>query len=171
MKLIEAINQAKSLERQSIDLKEEVRKKAAKPSFRVNGPTNDRKEIEIAISEYRALLKKIAELKRAIDYTNICATVDVDGSKYSLHDLIIHKRHSEREIWDMLDDTVAQKEVDELRKRSADPSKATASVVRNYDPEAKRKSLKELNDRESKMDSALQIANARVDLMMPPTME
>lgn len=173
MKLIEAINKAKVIEQDLTNVREEVRRRAARPSFR-NGVPNEREEVHKLVNEFNSRITELMHLKRAIDYTNLVACVSVNGTIYSLHDIIRYKNRyfpKLTEPWEAMDDTKAQQEVDELRRHAPDPTKVTATVIRNYDPDEKRKRLRELADHEAQMDSALQMANAKVDLLMPPPLQ
>jgi len=173
MKLIEAINKAKVIEQDLTSIREEIRKRSARPSFR-NGTPNERDEVHKMVNEFSSKLADLMHLKRAIDYTNIVACASVNGTIYSLYDIIRYKNRyfpKLTEPWEAMDDIKAQQEVDELRRRAPDPTKVTATVIRNYDPDEKRKKLRELIDQEAQMDSALQMANAKVDLLMPPPLQ
>jgi hypothetical protein len=168
VKLIEAINTVKTMERNAGDLANEIRKLAARPSFR-SGNGEEKQRLSHAMVEYSDIVRRIAQTKRAIDYTNMMATADVNGTKYTLHDLILHKHRfcpMMRGLVEALDDGKAMAEVADHQRRNPN---LKAEVIRNFDPDDKRKRLRETNELESKMDSALQIANASVDLMMPPT--
>lgn len=171
MKLIEVMNELVLSEKKIAQKREFISRYAARPSFRedaLGGKEGDRvkEHVQAALD----IIEYHEKLKRSLDYTNLIATTEVAGKKYTLHSLIQHKRllcKLKRSVYQALSDGAAQTDVNQLRTRGAE-GKITAQVVYNYDVMEREKKLQELTELESQIDSALQIANAKIDMIEPP---
>lgn len=173
MKLIEAMNSLKLTEKKLNQKLGFLKRYSARPSFREDAFGKDgaeAKKIQEAVQSCQDLINEHEKIKRNIDYTNLVTVVDVVGRAYTIHSLILHKRtliKLKRGVWANLDDSTAQTEVSMLRGKERE-SKITAQVVYNYDIQEKENRLMELSELESNIDSALQIANAKVELLDAP---
>ena len=177
MKLIEAMNNLKLTEKKLRQRTEFLQKYAARPTFRDDAfdPKNPEKGEVRRVAEAKQaandLILQHARLKRDIDYTNLVTDVEVAGKKYTIHELILHKRllcKLKRGVLNALTDQTAQLEVIQLRQRGDKEGKVNAQVFYNYDIQQKEEELEDLNELETNIDSSLQIANAKIELLEAP---
>jgi len=73
-----------------------------------------------------------------------------------------------RQVWAALDDRQAIMEIEQIRARQSADSKLNVQVVYNYDIEKRDNERFSVDELESQIDSALQIANSKVDIVEPP---
>jgi len=178
MKIIEAMNALKTTEKKLSQKQALLSKYSARPSFREDAFKKDGKDgeaelISQTIQACEDLIAQHESLKRAIDYTNLMTQVDVViggvTKKFTIHSLIKHKKElirMKRAVWSSLNDRDAQLEVSQLRMKP--DTKINAQVVYNFDIREREGRLEELHDLEAQVDSALQIANSRIDLLSVP---
>lgn len=176
-KLIEAMNDLKLTEKKLRQKTDFMQKYSARPTFRddafdpKNPEKGEVKKVAEALQSAKDLIIGHAKMKRDIDYTNLMTEVEVAGKKWTIHELILHKRFLlklKRNLLNSLSDSNAILEVQQLRMRDKE-SKVNAQVFYNYDIQKKEEELEELNELESNIDSALQIANAKIELMEAPS--
>lgn len=175
-KIVEAMNEIKLCDKKLKQKVEFIQKYAARPSFREdsfdpkNAGQGEAKKVSEALQSAKDIVKRYETLKRNLDYTNLVTVVEVSGKKYTIHSLILHKRQicrMKRQIVSALNDQTAQLEVNQLRMREKE-GKISAQVVYNYDIQRKEEELDELNELETNIDSALQVANAKIELLDAP---
>lgn len=182
MKLIEAMNEDKLIEKKLDTMIPFVRQYAARPSVRDDAfQGQERQKVSEKVQACMDLIARREWLRRAITYTNLVSAVKVNGKVYSLHALIQHKNKKslgfegsgicalKRKVLSSLDDRPAYQEVDKIRAGQPKDSSITVKVVHNYDIELRDKALMEIAELEMAIDSALQIANTKLDLVEPPT--
>lgn len=175
MKLIEALNELALTEKKLNSKLEFIRRYSARPNFRddaFGGTTdkNESKKVTEAIQSANDLIERHEALKRDIDYTNMVTKVRVGSKEYSIHSLILHKRFLcklKSSVYSSLSDTQAQMEVNQLRQRPGE-QKINAQVVYNFDISDRDTKQVELMELQANIDSALQIANAKLDLKEAP---
>jgi len=173
MKLIEAMNALKLTEKKLSQQLGIIQRYAARPSFRDDAfgkPGEETKQIKAAIQAANDLIAYHEKIKRQIDYTNMMTMVKIGKQEHSIHSLILHKRTLLKlkvAVYSALSDVQAQQEIAQLRSRSSD-QKLNAQVVYNYDLQERESKLTELMELSSAIDSALQIANAKVELLEVP---
>ena len=180
MKLVEAMNELKLTEKKLRQHTDFIRKYAARPSHRDDAfdtkANGEAKKVAERLQSANDLITRHEKLKRDIDYTNLTTLVDVPSGngkpkKMPIHSLILHKRFLcklKRNVLTALDDRDATLEVQQMKMRERDNSKINSQVVYNYDIQEKEDGLLSLAELESNIDSALQIANAKVDLQECP---
>lgn len=174
MKLIEAMNELKLTEKKLKQKLAFVQRYAARADFREDAFKDDggeRKKVAEAVQACNDLIARHEELKRAIDYTNLITKVKVGKKEFSIHSLILNKRFLIKlkgEVYGSLNDSQAKTEVAQLLARSTPDQKVTAQVKYNYDLMEKEEKVSELAELNANIDSALQIANAKIDLVEPP---
>jgi hypothetical protein len=171
MKLIEAMNELKLTEKKLQSKLAFIQRYSARPNFRDDAfGGNENKKVAEAIQSANDLVARHEDLKRSIDYTNLVTKVRVGGKDYSIHSLILHKRFLcklKSQVYGSLNDNQAQAEVAQLRNRPGD-QKVNAQVVYNFDLIDRDAKLQEVMELQSNIDSALQIANAKLDLQEAP---
>jgi hypothetical protein len=167
VKIIEAMNELKLTEKKLLSRLQFIQRYAARPSFRDDALSGqEAKKVAEAVQASNDLIQRHEDLKRNLDYTNLVTTTKINGKTYSLHSLILHKRFLcklKTGVYSALNDQAAQQEVAQLRQRQTE-SKLNAQVVYNYDIQDRENKLTEVQELLSSVDSALQIANAKLDL-------
>jgi len=177
MKLVEALATLKLTEKKLNQRIDFIKRYAARPSFREDAfgkAGAEALKVKEAVQSCLDLVAQHEELKRNIDYTNLATMVEVAGRNYSIHSLIQNKRELiklKRRIYAALDDSQAQRDVEQLRMRTDKESKINTQVVYGYDIQEKENALLALTELESQIDSALQIANAKIDVVEAPKPE
>lgn len=174
MKLIEAMNELKLTEKKLQGKLAFIQRYSARPNFRDDAfpgaGGGESKKVAEAIQSANDLIERHEKLKRDIDYTNLATKVKVGTKEYSIHSLILHKRFLcklKTSVYNSLSDHQAQGEVATLRNRPGD-QKVNAQVIYNFDIMDRDSKLSDLMDLQSNIDSALQIANAKLDLQEAP---
>lgn len=174
MKIIECMNELKLTEKKLRRNEDFCGRYSARASF-VDDPFKEsggsEGKIQEKLQSSNDLIERHEWLKRAIDYTNLMATVKVGEKTYSLHSLILHKRllcKLKKRVFSALNDAAAHQEVNRLRMQQAKESKVTVQVIYCYDIQSREDALAEIDELESQIDSALQIANSKLDIVEPP---
>jgi hypothetical protein len=171
MKLIEAMNELKLTEKKLQAKLAFIQRYSARPNFRDDAfGGNESKKVAEAIQSANDLIGRHEELKRNIDFTNLVTKVRIGTKEYSIHSLILHKRFLcklKASVYGSLNDSQAQSEVAQLRTRPGE-SKVNAQVIYNFDIMDRDAKQAELMELQSNIDSALQIANAKLDLKEAP---
>jgi hypothetical protein len=176
VKIIDALNGLKLTEKKLRQKTEFIAKYAARPTFRddafnqKNPAEGETKKVKEAKQACDDLIRQHASLKRDIDYTNLVTMVEVAGKKYSIHELILQKRlliKLKRNVLSAMNDNAAQMEVSQLRRGDKE-GKVNSQVFYNYDIQTKEEELEDLNQLEANVDSALQIANTKTDVVECP---
>ncbi len=93
------------------------------------------------------------------------------AQRMSIHSLILHKRllvKLKRNVYNSLDESRAMLEVQQMRYKEKGERNINAQVVYNFDIQSKEEKLTDLHELETNIDSALQIANAKVELQECP---
>lgn len=174
MKLIEAMNELKLTEKKLQQKLAFVQRYSARADFREDAFKDnggERKKVAEAVQACNDLIQKHEELKRAIDFTNLTAKVKIGKREYSIHSLILHKRFLlklKSSVYGSLNDSQAKSEVAQLLSRGTTDQKVSAQVVYNFDLMEKEEKQSELAELGANIDSALQIANAKIDLAELP---
>lgn len=188
MKLIEATNEVKLTEKKLEARLEFLRRYASRPSIRQDSfGGQEKQKVTENIQACEDLIKRHEWLRRAITYTNLVSSIKVkvgDEEKlFSLHSLIQHKSKLagtyggsnqkgicdlKRKLYGALDDRQTYQEIDKIRSQQPKDSSLTVTVVHNYDIEDVGKKKMQIDELEMAIDSALQMANAKLDLIDPP---
>lgn len=181
------MNEDKLIEKKLDSMIPFIRQYAARPSVRDDAFQGKEKDkVAEKVQACMDLISRREWLRRAITYTNLVSAVKVNQKTYSLHALIQHKNKMARSSFDpsgsgngicslrrkvlsALDDRPAYQEVDKIRASQPKESSITVKVIHNYDIEERDQALTEIAELEMAIDSALQIANTKLDLLEPPT--
>lgn len=175
MKLIEALNRLALTEKKLQSKYSFIQRYSARPNFRDDAfagkaGENEAKKVAEAIQGANDLIDEHEKLKRDIDYTNMVTKVRVGTKEYSIHSLILHKRFLcklKSQVYGSLSDAQAHAEVNALRSKQGE-QKINAQVVYNFDVSEREAKQVEFMELQSNIDSALQIANAKIDLKEAP---
>lgn len=185
MKLIEAQNEDRLIEKKLDAMIPFLRQYAARPSVRE--AAYEGKEAEMVSQKLQAcmdLIQRREWLRRAITYTNLVSATEVNGKLYSLQALIQHKNKKgmftgggeggvgicflKKKVLSALDDRPAHQEVDRIRALQPKEAAISVTVIRNFDQKKRDDELNSIMELEMAIDSALQIANTKLDLLDPP---
>lgn len=188
MKLIEATNEVKLTEKKLEAHLEFLRRYAARPSIREDSfGGQEKQKVQERIQACEDLIKRHEWLRRAITYTNLVSAISVkvgeETKVFSLHALIQHKSKLagsyggsnqrgicdlKRKLYAALDDRNTFQEIDKIRSQQPKDSSLTIKVIHNYDLEDVSRKKIEIDELEMAIDSALQMANAKLELQNPP---
>lgn len=174
MKIIEALKKIKDLKRKADDIKNKIAQNSADldtetPNY---GTVEKQKaQIEEWIQAHSDILKEILKLKIAIQKTNLATTiavVAVEGKNpitKSMAEWVIRRRDlapEEASVWQHL----TNKRLQPITYKKPTDTEASIANVRKYYNQAHRDRQLEIYTSEpSKIDAALEIANATTDLI------
>lgn len=169
MKLIEGMKQIKELQVKADDLRDKVAKHCADLDFETPLYLDQKKQVSEWIQSHSDVLKKILELRVAIQRTNIATKVDVelDGKKVTKTIAEwIHRRRDlakgELHIWSALGD----RNLKEGSLPSTTGGEAKMVKIRRYfDPLERDKKIELYRSEPSIIDRTLEVINAVTDIV------
>jgi len=169
MKLIQAMKQLKELTTKAEDLREKVKKFCA--DLTIETPTYPDQRAQVAgwIQAHGDVVKRIGELRLAIQRTNLATavTIELDGKQVTKPIASwIHRRRDlatlEGAMWSQLSD----RNLKEQNLQTAPGGAVTEVRIRRYFDPAERDAKRELYRGEpSIIDGTLEVVNATTDLM------
>ena len=132
------------------------------------------KKVRELIQSNQDLLTYYLKVKRAIEKTNLVATVEVGGVKYTLSDALTIKRKMARHMLDTYNALSTRTGDAKLGMRrmsvSGDPNQII-SVLRMYQETDKLDGLTKWQDLYDNLESRLEVINATTDLVEDPGVE
>jgi hypothetical protein len=169
MKLIQAMKQLKELTTKADDLREKVKKFCA--DLTIETPTYPDQRATVAgwIQAHGDVVKRIGELRLAIQRTNLATSVTIELDSKQITKPIaswIHRRRDlatlEGTMWSQLTD----RNLKEQNLQTAPGGAVTEVRIRRYFDPAERDAKRELYRGEpSIIDGTLEVVNATTDLM------
>jgi hypothetical protein len=167
MKLIEAMKQIKDLQRKADDIKEKVHTYCADQSHETPVYDNQKQKVKEWCQAYEDILKKILELRIAVQKTNLKThvTIELDGKKITktIAEWIHRRRdlaNSSLSLWKGIGDRGLREGVIKTSTGEATEVK----IRRYYDPEERDKKCELFRSEPSIIDSNLEIVNATTDI-------
>lgn len=169
MKLIQAMKQLKELTTKAEDLREKVKKFCADLTIETPTYPDQRAQIASWIQAHGDIVKRIGELRLAIQRTNLATavTIELDGKQVTKPIASwIHRRRDlaalEGAMWGQLSD----RNLKEQNLQTAPGGAVTEVRIRRYFDPAERDTKRELYRGEpSIIDGTLEVVNATTDLM------
>lgn len=168
MKLIEGLKQIKDLRRKADDLKEKISKHSAHASFETPVYSNQGQQVREWLQAYSDILKKILELRIAIQRTNLATQVTIElGGKKVTKSIAewVHRRRDlatlECEAWKALTD----RGIREGQVKGTGGDMVDVRIVRYYDPAERDKMVDQFTSEPVLIDARLEIVNAVTDLI------
>lgn len=169
MKLIQAMKQLKELAAKAEDLREKVGKFCADLTIETPTYTDQRQTVASWIQCHSDVLKRMGELRLAIQRTNLATsvTIELDGKQVTKPIAAwIHRRRdlatAEHAMWSKLTD----RSLKEQNLQTAPGGAVTEVRIRRYYDPAERDMKRELFRIEpSRIDATLEVVNATADLI------
>lgn len=169
MKLIEGMKQLKDLAIKAEDLREKVKKFCADLSIETPTYPDQRATVAGWIQAHSGLVKRMGELRTAIQRTNLATmvTIEIDGKQVTKPIAAwIHRRKDlaemERAMWSALTD----RNLKEQNLQTTQGGAVTEVRIRRYYDPAERDAMRELFRSEPpKIDGVLEVVNATTDLI------
>lgn len=170
MKIIEAMKQIKALSSKAEDLRDKIGKNCALLSFETPTYGNDQKaKIDEWLQSHSDVLKKILELRFAIQRTNIATNVTIELNGKQVTKTIaewVHRRRDlaklELEAWGKLGDRGLKEQNLQTTK---DGPVTEVRIRRFFDPEQRDQKRNEFLMEPHLIDSTLEITNATTELV------
>jgi len=167
MKIIEALKRLGVIEKRIAHNNAEITKYASKlntemPVF--ESVAEQKKQVAQRVQANADLAEEYLRLKKAIDFTNLMTTVELNGKLYSIADLLFIKRKvasMHMDTYKALNDSAAR-----LRERtvgSVDNKRPVVELM--YSEEQKNTKLREWMDLYDIIDARLEVINATTELM------
>jgi hypothetical protein len=168
MKIVEAMKELKLIEKKIQRNTDSIQKYSSqlsneRPYF--NTPEAQAKEVKGLVQASKDLIDNYLELKSKIEKTNLAVTVEMDGRKYSLSELLILKRKLAQLMvasYEAMNDRSARESQVRVVRANADN---TVKVERYYDEREKNEGLRKWQDFYDNIDSRLEVVNATTDLI------
>ncbi len=168
MKLIEGLKQIQDLQRKAEDLRVKVSKHSAYLNYETSAYPDQRKQVKEWIQAHQDILKKILELRIAIQKTNLATEVTIELAGKSVTKTIaewIHRRRDlanlEFDMWRNLTD----RGLKEGTLTQSTDQKMDVKIMRCYDPEERDRMMDMFQSEPTLIDSKLEVVNAVTDLI------
>jgi len=170
MKIIEALKQLKDLERKADDLQKKVMDHTAIMDFEDPVYKDQHKKVRSWIDAFHGIQEEILRLHCAIQVTNLQTPVeikisDAKAKTRTIAEWVIRRRKTakrEFNFWAHVNDRgLVTKPI--VKKGQTEPE--IAKVIRFYDPEERDTMVERLRAEDAAIDAALEIVNAKTDLI------
>jgi hypothetical protein len=129
-----------------------------------------KRELKALIQSNQDLMERYLILKKQIEYTNLFTTVEINGIKYAISDLLVIKRKMAQSMLNTFNSLNDQEGSSRLRSYgpTASQSGERPHVVRFFKEEEKIAGLKVWQDLYDNITSRLEVVNATTPLMSLP---
>jgi len=165
MKIIEAMKELKLIEKKLERNNDLIGKYSAQLSNeRIYFGTKDaqEKEVKSLIQSSHDMVDNYIKLKLLVETTNLATKVELMGKKYTLAELLIHKRKTARMMINSFDSLTDNHAKSSLRML---PSADKISVERFYSESFKNENMRSWQDFYESIDARLEVVNATTDLV------
>jgi hypothetical protein len=168
MKIVEAMKELKLIEKKIQRNTDSIQKYSSqlsneRPYF--NTPELQAKEVRSLLQANKDFTDNYLELKGKVEKTNLSVTVEMDGRKYTLSELLTLKRKLAQLMvasYDAMNDKSARESQIRVVRSSPDN---TVKVERFYDEKEKNDGLRKWQDFYDNIDSRLEVINATTDIV------
>lgn len=168
MKIIEALKQAKDLERKTKDILDKIQKYCADMDYETPVYQDQRGQVSQWLQAYRDICREIGRLKFCLSRTNVSTQVKIviDGNEVTrtITEWIERRKKlctMEREAYKAL----TNRNLKDIRVQQSAGQIVEAKVRYYYDPLLRDKMVDILSSEPSLIDSKLEIINATTDLI------
>jgi hypothetical protein len=168
MKIIEALKETKELQRKAEDLRKKVAQHSAHLNYETPVYPDQKKQVREWIQAHSDIVKKILELRIAIQRTNLVTPVTIEVGGKAVTKTIaewIHRRRDladeELAMWKSLTD----KNLKEGTAKQSNEQTIEVKIVRCYDPEERDNKMDIYSSEPTTVDAKLEIVNAVTDLI------
>lgn len=164
MKLVEAMKELKLIEKKIDKNINSIQKYSSQPSNErpyFTSIEEQKKEIKSLIQANKDLMDNYLDLKQKIEKTNLTITVEMDGRKYTISELLVLKRRLAKLMiasYEAMNDKEAKHSIMRL-------SDSQIKVERFYDEKEKNQGLAMWQDFYDNIDSRLEVINATTELV------
>lgn len=167
MKLIEAMKRLKVIEKRIADNNKQVSSyctilSTERPAFETEEA--QKKEVKSLLQSSEDLIKEYLTLKRKIEKTNLVTEVTMNGTVYTIADLLVIKRKLAaigQSVYTSLSDSGANSR----RGYAGGGATDKVQVVRLYDEKERNTKLLEWQNLYNEIDSRLEVINATTDVV------
>ena len=169
MKLIEALKIQKRISSRiakNCDLINKYSSRLSTEKSYFETDEEQKNEIEKLLQSNKDLVNRYLTIKKCIDYTNIVMSVDIDGKRYSIADLLNMKRNAIEYIrngYTSLNDVETERRLSRLYSSNSKTDNIT--IERLYDEKMKNENLMYWNNLYDTIDSRLEVINSVTDLI------
>lgn len=169
MKLVEALKIQKRISNRIAKNCELINKYASRLSTEKSYFESDdqqKAEIQQLLQSNKDLTERYLHIKKCIDYTNIVMSIDIDGKRYSITDLLNLKRTAIQYIrngYQSLNDCETEKRMNRLY--SSNSKSDSVTIERLYDEKVKNENIMYWNNLYDTIDSRLEVINSVTDLI------
>ena len=174
MTILEGMKELKLIEKKILDNNTQIQRLSSQPSnekpYMVEGAEAQRKKIRELTQSNTDLTKRYLEINSRINYTNLFTTVEIEGVKYTLNDLLQFRRKLSRMNeagFAAMNDNNYNKEA--IGKARAGGYSADVVIERYYDETYKQHNLETWQTFYHNIDSRLEVKNATTELLELPT--
>ena len=130
-----------------------------------NSPEAQAKEVRSLLQANKDFTDNYLTLKGQVEKTNLAITVEMDGRKYTLSELLTLKRKLAQAMvasYTAMNDTAARESQIRTVRSTSDN---TVKIERFYDEKEKNDGLRKWQDFYDNIDSRLEVINATTDLI------
>lgn len=171
--LIEAMKELRIIEKKMVNNAQAIQRYASMVSTEkalFESDNKQKKELKALIQSNQDLMKRYLDLKKQIEYTNLFTTVEINGIKYAISDLLVIKRKMAQYMLNTYNSLNDSEGNSRMRSYSAhiDQSGNRPHVVRFFKEEEKIAGLKVWQDLYDNITSRLEVVNATTPLMSLP---
>lgn len=166
MKIVEAMKELKLIEKKMNKNNDSIQKYSSQPSNErpyFQDEDSQKKEVKNLVQSNKDLLANYLDLKKKIERTNLETTVEMDGVKYTISDLLVLKRRLAKTMIDSfssMNDQNAKQGL--MTMRGSDSS---IKIERFYDERERMDGLRKWQDFYDNIDSRLEVVNATTDII------
>lgn len=171
MKIIEAMKRLKVIAKRMEDNTKRINEYASilstdRPSF--GSEDEQRKEVKALIQANWDLVKEYLRTKQDIELTNLKTTLEIDGVKYTLSELLVIKRKLAKSMmntYSALNDQATMCRIGIGLGRNQSAEGKTPVIEKLYDERERIDGLRKWQDLYDNIESRLEVVNATTDIV------
>lgn len=170
MKVIEGMKELKLIEKKIADNATLIREYCGRLSNempRLGSDEEQKKKVAELIQSSEDLIQRYLKIKRDIEYTNIMTSVEHNGKKITISDLLVMKRKLIA-ISELTYRALDLTKVEDMVRKANSTRANDITVVKFFDENRKNEELSRLMDMKYNLDSRLEVVNAQTELMEAP---
>lgn len=145
-----------------------IRELAAYPSIRKPVYENQEEKVKSLVQSVRHLVKRKMQIKAAINEMNLNTFIDIEGSRYSLNDILLMKQGCARQLREVLLALDSSRERQWVENALQKEDNANISFTECFDPEMRDRELEKLENIIASLDSKLEYTNHMTSININP---
>lgn len=168
MKIIEAMKQVKDLQRKAEDLVKKVQENCVVSSIETPTYEDQKQQVSEWIQAHSDILKKIMQLRVAIQRTNLHTLVVIELGGVNVEKCIaewVHRRRDLAKLELSMWAGISDKRIKEGMFGGPGGTPVEIKIVRFYDPKARDEKMSLFSSEPSLIDAKLEIVNAVTDIV------